>query len=44
MYAENSEKYYVLINNFYNPTKKIEQKKKLLKTNHLKNLKLSKLL
>jgi hypothetical protein len=44
MYAQNDERYYVLMNNLYNHQKKSEQKKKLIKSDHLMNLKISKLL
>jgi hypothetical protein len=44
LYGTHEDRYNVLMNNFYNSGKKNEQKKKLIKSDHLKNLKLSKLL
>jgi hypothetical protein len=44
MYGESGERYQVLVNNLHNFTKKVEQKKLLIKSNHLKNLKLAKLI
>ena len=44
MYGQNEDRYNILMNNFYNVNKKNEYKKKLIKSDHLKNLKLSKLL
>jgi hypothetical protein len=42
MYGENNDRYQVLVNNLHNSAKKAEQKKLLIKSNHLKNLKLAK--
>lgn len=44
MYGEGQDRFMLLINNIYNFNKKSEVKKRLLKSNQLKNLKLGKLL
>jgi hypothetical protein len=44
LYGTSEDRHNVLINNFQNSTKKNEHKKKMIKGDHLKNLKLSKLL
>jgi hypothetical protein len=44
MYGEGCEKFQVLVNNIHNFNKKADKKKGLIKSNHLKNLKLAKLL
>lgn len=44
MYGENHENYQVLVNNIHNFNKKAENKKILIQSNNLKNLKLSKLI
>jgi len=44
LYGENGDNYQILFNNLYNYSKSFNHKKRLIKSSHLIDLKLSKLL